>query len=215
MIPLSKTYDPADFGELAEQVAIVDKHLDGSQHGIRKWEYAMAIAALDRWLEGRQGAGTSGSVIDVGGHGSPFWKMIGDSTIIVDPREGTGTLAEYLAGAPRLSQAVFCLSVLEHVDDLRQFCYHLSCLVAPGGLLFLTFDYQPGEEPDEKMFHWDRKRIFNPRTWIDLADSFCGDITYAHGGRDFHLLGMLRSSYHGPFENWGYAAASLALIKRR
>ena len=48
-----------------------------------------------------------------------------------------GTLEAIPTGSLDL---VFCISVLEHVDDVTEFLYHLGCLVAPGGLLFLTVD---------------------------------------------------------------------------
>lgn len=205
--PLSKTLDPADFDLLAEELAVVDQHFTKAreQHPLRRWEYAMAVRALDVWLETRRGIGTAGQVVDVGGAGSPFHYMIGNSAIVVDPEEGQ-TLAEYLETAPRLSQAVFCLSVLEHVDDLDQFLYHLSCLVAPGGLLFLTMDYwdQPVETPDTAHFHWMRKRIF---TEVDLYQ-------IRLRLRDFRLLGDWDGAYHGP-QVYDYTFASLALVKRR
>ena len=39
-----------------------------------------------------------------------------------------------------------CLSVLEHVDDLDRFLYHLGCLVAPGGRLVAMKGLFPHEE---------------------------------------------------------------------
>jgi len=203
-LPLTKLANiQSDLSLLQEELKVVEQYftLADPQHESRKWEYAMAIRALDAWLDTRKGIGVAGHVIDVGGAGSPFWKMIGDSTIVVDPKD-QGTLAEYLLSAPRLSHAVFCLSVLEHVDDLDRFCYHLGCLVAPGGLLFLTMDHGT-DLPDQYHFHWDRKRIFDTKAWEQIREK-CGE---------FELFGGRDRTYHGN-QVYDFSIASLALIKR-
>jgi len=137
----------------------------------------------------------------VGGAGSPFHRMVGGSAIVVDPKEGMD-LAAYLDTAPRLSHAVFCLSVLEHVDDLDRFCYHLGCLVAPGGLLFLTMDHGT-DLPDQYHFHWDRKRIFDTKAWEQIREK-CGE---------FELFGGRDRTYHGN-QVYDFSICSLAMVKR-
>lgn len=213
-LPLSKTLDPADFAALAEELKVVDQHFTKAmpQHAARRWEYAMAIRALDTWLETRRGKGTAGYSVDVGGGGSPFRYMVSDSMIVVDPAEADGQhLEAYLETAPRLSQTVFCLSVLEHVVDLPRFLYHLACLVAPGGLLFLTVDYCDDLEAtdwpiDRYHFHWMRQRIFSPRT---LARWVLGSLA----ARDFEILGTASYLDYQPTV-YDYSFASLALRRR-
>ena len=214
-LPLSKTLDPADFDSLAEELAIVDEFFtkDREQHPMRRWEYAMALRAIDyppNLLRAHR-------LADVGGAGSPFRYMAGEigwQTEVIDPDQPFGcTLADYFQkDYAQPFQRVTCLSVLEHVDDLDRFLYHLSCLVAPGGLLFLTMDYCDGYAeaidsvvPDTYHFHWMRKRIFNV---FRLAQ-----ITHLLHQRDFTHLGPYDFSWHGP-QVFDYTFCSLALTKR-
>jgi hypothetical protein len=141
--------------------------------------------------------------------------MIGDSTIVVDPDEDGQTLAQYLEMAPRLSQAVFCLSVLEHVDDLDHFCYLLSCLVAPGGLLFLTFDYCDDRHDaypvDIYHFHWMRKRTFNAYA---LGQGVMRPLqAQGFATLGFSLQGSIDYTWRGAHV-YDYTFGSLALVKR-
>ena len=119
-----------------------------------------------------------------------------------------------------MSSAVFCLSVPEHVDDLDEFLYHLSCLTAPGGLLFLTFDccgcasHDAEEEtpPDEHHFHWIRRRIFGQADLRELAEKLL-DLQFGWlGERDFTSY---QPQLYGGTTDPGYSFASLALVKRR
>lgn len=205
-LPLSKTLDPADFDQLREELAIVDRCFtdEREQHPMRRWEYALALRAYHQW--GRRAR----VLLDVGGGGSPFYMMVpGKEVTIIDPEYGL-SLAQYLTEPyeRRLADAVFCLSVLEHVDDLDEFVYHLSCLVAPGGLLFLTMDYcdSAGAAPvDTYHFHWMRRRIFNFPSLIPLADSFLYRDCLCFGDHDF--------TAHGP-QVYDYTFCSLALRKR-
>jgi hypothetical protein len=134
---LSKVWDPAD--ELPADIQeIVTREWEDGQHWSRKWEYGMALLAQQAWYDQSGAERPQGPIYDVGGSGSPFWKMVNPYvTTIIDPREGKD-LAEQLRLGAGLASEVYCISVIEHVDKLDQFLYHLSCLVAPGGLLFLT-----------------------------------------------------------------------------
>ena len=221
MITLSKTLDPADFAELQPELATVDRHFHSAspQHPMRRWEYAMALHAL-MTLEKTE---VPDRLVDVGGAGSPFALMAearGYIVHLVDPmasyqkeRVSKCTLAGYLTCLPRLAQVVTCISVLEHIEDLEEFYYHLSCLVAPGGLLFLTMDYCDGfalakedfRVPDTYDLHWMRERIFNNFTLGQLVTQFYR--------RDFVLLGEVDYAWHGPQVS-DYTFASLALVKR-
>ena len=210
-LPLSKYLDPADYAQLTEELVVVDRHFmtASEQHPARRWEYAMALRALSMWRAARGAGAYSGA--DVGGAGSPFRRMPDLSEVVViDPVEGD-TLAEELESRTRLFHAVFCLSVLEHVEDLDQFLYHLSCLTAPGGLLFLTFDacecLTHVATTDPHHFHWMRKRIFTLQARTNLTATLCVE----HHFRPFGELAY--QPYPGP-QVYNYTFASLALIKR-
>ena len=214
---LSKTLDPVDFALLTPELEIVDRHFTKAreQHPMRRWEYAMALRALGRWtdLHGHHAA----NILDVGGAGSPFrYMQLYDGHVsVIDPEEpppNNCALEQFVTAGAELSDAVFCLSVLEHVPDVEQFLYLLSCLVAPGGLLFLTMDYCGGVckadswPPDNYHFHWMRRRIFNVYRW--------GWLRRLLHARDFDLLdGEMDGAYHGP-QVYDYTFASLAMVKR-
>lgn len=215
-LSLSKTLDLADLDQLVEELVIVDRHFNKEitkQHPLRRWEYAMALRALQTW---RALGHVARVIYDVGGAGSPFTAMVqavsGPLSLlrIVDPElpivEGPATLAQELQRHPPLGSAVFCLSVLEHVEDLEEFCRHLGCLVAPSGLLFLTMDYCDGvgDPPiDTYHFRWMRRRIFNEASLQRVRETFQG----------FTLLGDRDASYSGPLI-YDYTFCSLALVKR-
>lgn len=226
MLPLTKTLHPNDYADLAEELVIVDRHFQSAspQHESRRWEYALALRAYKTWFTLVRPSSVSWT--DVGGAGSPFHFMqseqddvlrdgrISASSCIIDP-EINESLAEYVAGAPSLKSAVFCLSVLEHVDDLDQFLYHLSCLVAPGGLLFLTMDAcscpshaadtEIADPLDHHHFSWMRRRMFGEadRRWV--AERLLDLQFQWFGGRD--------PVYHGDHV-YDYSFASLCLRKR-
>jgi SAM-dependent methyltransferase len=64
---------------------------------------------------------------------------------------------------------VACISVLEHVEDEDAFLCDLNFLLASGGVLFLTVDYDPTGAPEDKFqFHWMRKRIYNQQSLDSL-----------------------------------------------
>lgn len=215
-LPLSKTLDPADFAELEPELTIVNRHFtaEREQHSMRRWEYALALRAISQWHGPHPWEKRTPSLVDVGGAGSPLWVMVQRDTVSpwnvtrVDP-EINVTLQTYLQTAPRLADVVTCISVIEHVEDLDQFCYHLACLVAPGGLLFLTVDCCDAlgftDPPDTYHFRWMRKRIFNRNTVWQLARTFLE--------RDLTIVGRPDYSWHGP-QVYDYTFASLALVKR-
>lgn len=216
-LPLSKTLDPADYLDLAEELVVVDRHFtkEREQHPARRWEYAMALRAQEVWRATTERR--ANLVYDIGGAGSPFRYMADadDEPIrVVDPCEPDTatnfTLAQYLGPHCELGDNIFCLSVLEHVDDLPQFLYHLSCLVAPGGLLFLTMDCCGSSHArpiDTAHFHWMRQRIFS-------VIGVTNDVTLPLLSRDFAFLGEHEHTYGGDQLYGSYSFASLALVKR-
>lgn len=205
-LPLSKTLDPADYRLLEPELKVVNQYWDTTQHEHRRWEYAMALRAISVWQQSHHGLIHA---VDVGGGGSPLSKMLnsvlGVSVEVVDPTVNL-TLAEHLHSGARLADVVTCVSVLEHVEDLSGFLYHLSCLVAPGGLLFLTMDCWNGRGEDTAHFHWDRKRIFSMKAWRSVS----GNAVQA----GFDYLGDTDWLYHGDQLYGSYSFASLALVKR-
>lgn len=206
LLPLTKVQEASDLIDLAEELAVVDQQSLANQiPEARRWEYAMALRAIYTWDAVEQ---RYGRLVDVGGAGSPFTKMVeGWHTTVVDPSE-TMSLEDYVRSNPPLADVVTCLSVLEHVEDLETFVYHLSCLVAPGGLLFLTYDCwdQIRVVPDTAHFHWMRKRVFNTAWIASIADGlrwagyeYFGDTSFVYPGH----------SLYG-----SYSVGSLALLRR-
>lgn len=218
LYPLSKTLDPErDYVELAEELVIVDRHFQraGEQHPHRRFEYAMALRAQSVWIAQH---GQMQRVYDVGGANSPFRYMVDSAgpVIIIDPDEpvpNSYRLDQYIAAGASVADGVFCISVLEHVDDLDQFLYHLSCLVAPGGLLFLTMDccqtsgsvHSNGWPEDRYHFHWDRKRIFDEFQRRLLRQRFIA--------REFQVFGDYDERWYGP-QVMDYSFCSLCMVKR-
>lgn len=209
--PLTKTLDPEkDYAELAHELKRVDAFFTSErpQHEHRRFEYAMALRAILEW----QKVSCKQAVLayDIGGAGSPFQHMF--PCKVIDPdapgANNSYTLEQFVCAGTELASVVTCLSVIEHVDDLDRFLYLLSCLVAPGGLLFLTMDCVGAEQhvEDTAHFHWMRKRIFSMYGWEGLSESF--------QTRGFHLLGDADWVYRGDQLYGSYSFASLALVKR-
>lgn len=213
--PLTKTLDPErDYVELAPELVMVDQHFykAAEQHPHRRFEYAMALRALNVWMDQRKKQPFN--LYDVGGAGSPFRYMpSGEQPVcVIDPAEPESyTLEQFVTAGTELADAVFCLSVLEHVEDLDQVLYHLSCLVAPGGLLFLTMDccddVTSGWPVDSYHFHWMRKRIFN---WWALGWTL-GKLD-RWGCTSVGEIALELADFHPAV--YDYSFASLALVKR-
>ncbi len=201
-IALNKTCDPTDFSFLSDACSYVDPYIKGTIHNNRRWEYALALEAYSRWRAGHDAAR---AILDVGGAGAPFADVLSEIAVrptTIDPHLNT-TIEAYTG--PR-ADALFAISVLEHVASVPAFLNACLAHVKPHGLIFLTMDCWDCEGPDVAHFHWMRKRIFNADTWKRVLGYL-----QQHGGK---LLGPADWHYHGHQLYGSYSMASLAVIKR-
>ena len=220
-LSLTKTLDDADYVLLKPELAIVDLFpLGPEQHQHRRWEYAMCVRAIRTWNAARDFA-INVECLDIGGAGSSLSdvlrRRLGFITFIIDPSEGTGTLAE-LGKAPvyipRTAAIVISISTIEHVQDVERFTTDLAAAVKPGGLLFLTTDVRGASMEDaagdavkdDRHFHWMRKRIYSPGRLRALGCRFID--------AGFRYFGPPDWDYHGDHV-YDYSFASMALVKGR
>jgi hypothetical protein len=171
--------DHTDFVHLQPELAVVE--FEGMTPK-QRWEQALALHATERWRTAHPSFGDDScqyGVLD------PAWRCVPGDT---------------------LANVVTCLSVLEHVPDQEAFLYHLSCVVAPGGLLVLTFPFWNRCGPDTAHGHQARQRIFCPKEYGKLRQQ----------AQALHLstFGGVDPLYHGP-QVHDYTYASLVLEKRR
>jgi hypothetical protein len=210
---LSRTLDPADYLQFAEELQVVDRGLpqprlpfqdDLDDHPHRRWEYALALHSVWRWATAR-GRHPAGECCDVSTD-SPFAQMLSSwcqqPVLVLDPH----SLEASSGSGAQLADVVTCLSVLEHVEALDPFLSALSGLVAPGGLLVLTFDYWNRCGPDTAQFHHRRQRIFCPQSALKLRHSCAPLQLTPFGGVDL--------TWHGA-QVHDYTFASLVLEKQR
>lgn len=177
----------------------IDRHftMESEQHPMRRWEYALAMAARDWWFNTTICDTHSHRVLralDVGGAGSPLRHilntMIGkwEPIEVIDPAVNF-PIERYQDSAV---DCVFSISVLEHVEDPYDF---LGACIRPlrsGGLLFLTMDaWDPPVETakDTAHFHWMRKRIFTKTTVNHIMDTLCRWGMRPFGGIDLEYKG--------------------------
>jgi hypothetical protein len=212
-LPLTKTLEVKDYDALQSELSIVDQVGIKGQHETRHWEYAMGLAAVRQWKEEDPKRGsTRVGAVDVGGAGSNFSIMLGrvmlNPAAVVDP-EMNIAVEEITPDMNMSSYVVTSISVVEHVEDEWKFLSALDRLVRPGGLLFLTMDIADGSSGDKDTahFHWMRKRIYTPHTWMEMARRFTEDGAYK-------FLGEQDFSYNGNQLYGSYSFASLALVKR-
>lgn len=213
--PLTKTLDPADYRLLAPELVTVDQFdptmSQASDH--RRWEYAMALRAIDRWYDQ---APTRPKVmrtaIDVGGSGSPLFAILSSVGLvpsIIDPNYNY-PLERILDKKPLMQASVVtCISVIEHVPlaDLERFVLALGKAVMPGGLLFLTCDFTEDGTEDTHHFHWMRAQIFDERKLTLVADQLYRE-------NNLIIFGDVDKVYHGPQIYPAYTFASLCMVKQ-
>lgn len=201
MISLTKWLDPADYQQpdLQESLRIVDLVGIPGQHEHRRWEYALALRAIQQ--------APPGLVLDVGGAGSSFADIVRQGTdrfvYVIDPQLPSGPLAIWRHEIGVTAPVVTCLSVLEHLSsaEFPGFLQDLRACVQRHGILFLTLDAALEEGPDTHHFSWMRTRIFSPSTWGDLRAQFL-----QHGFED---LAGVDAELHPPAV-YDYSFATLA-----
>lgn len=135
------------------------------QHRARLWEYSQALQAA------QYAVGIN--ALDVGGAGSPFKNILEAANWeveIVDPSAGTVPIEDWRGP---LVDAVFAISVLEHVEDQETFLRACVKTLGNNGILFLTMDATSEPGPDIFMFHWMRCRIYNPKSLLELSEFIC------------------------------------------
>lgn len=207
-LALTKTANPKDFQELAAELAIVDAVGIEGQHAMRRWEYAMALRALDLTTGPIPSHPRLPRFADVGGAGSHFDEMLArwvcaSEQVVIDPAVNVGIEDYVREGDP--FDAVFVISVLEHVDRWRAFLRACVKHLAPGGLLFLTVDYWDAEGPDTAHFHWMRERIYNRESIEDVIDLLKSLGCCRFGEADW--------TYHG-HQVFDYTFCALAFLKK-
>lgn len=193
---LSRTLCPSDYtaleNELPHTLGFVT--VDDPPH--RHWEYALALHSIGRWLDA--GHHLHGSTCDIS----------------IEPRLWTEELPitrlaisadADLAGLP-LKDVITSFTTVTQVEDLERYCYHLSCLLAPGGLLILTMEYWDRCGEDRAVGARTRRRIFCPKTYAQLRTALTPLHLTTFGGVD--------PAYHGR-QVHDYTLASLVLEKRR
>lgn len=202
----TKTMHPSDLYFLTPAIVkVVDSEFTraAEQHPARRWEYAMALELAHQLPRVE-------SILDVGGYGSPLVHMFealmpGTHYEVVDPRVNS-VLHDYVA-SHRHADLVLSISVIEHVDDVDQFCVDLVEATAPGGTLFITMDCwdRPSSERDAAHFHWMRNQIFCPETWKALQKALKDLGMNRYGDEDW--------TYYGHQLFGSYTFCSLAMQK--
>ena len=168
-------------------------------HPHRLWEYGGAMQAyLETFGSFRGGL----QALDIGCGNSPLGpalELTTDTTVTeIDPdirllakRKGTARRSFEVGDLLALDgrgpyDAVFCISVIEHIEEQVEAWNSLIQLVKPGGLLFVTTDFgedhtKPWYADTERVAKYDPKRVANMGEWLtergftlDLDPTFYG-----------------------------------------
>jgi hypothetical protein len=202
LVCLSRTLDEADYAQLAEELGSVDRYGIAGQHRSRRWEYALAMQAIRRWIEA--GRPLAGPLYDVA-NGPTFGAILSDWIGAVPTEVPVGFVEDARSGS-QLGDVMLALSVLEHVDDPNDFLYGASCLLARGGLLVLTFAFWNRCGEDTATGHERRRRIYCPKLVSALRQQAEALQLRPFGGVD--------STWHGTQVD-DHTIASLVMEKRR
>lgn len=213
---------PHDYPCLSPWPETIDRYPEvmHGQHAIRRWEYAMTLATIAAWQD-RVIPNDPLQILDVGGAGSGFWRVLtgitSEDILVVDPaftdrdddpgqRRGVAQSLEAYAATAAHDRwdVITCVSVIEHIPDLRPFFRAAHMLLKPGGLLVGTTDCAE-TLPDVYHFHWMRSRIYTPTTLRKFLTGLRELGYMSFGSTDL--------TYHGP-QVYDYSMASFALTKR-
>lgn len=214
MIALTKTMNPDwDYVQLEPELAVVDRVGIAGQHSQRRWEYALALRAINLWRTTDRRTRRP-RLYDIGGAGSSFVRMPEAVGLVVDPAVPRTTpvhlkldLHTFRASQPTpRADIVTCLSVLEHVADWTTFLLDLVALVQPCGLLVLTMDCWDGTGPDTAHFSHMRERIYSMADWQALAATL--------ESLEMQRFGEADWTYHGHQLYGSYSFCSLVFTKK-
>jgi hypothetical protein len=211
-LPLSRSFHPDDAPHLRKELQLVDA-ITG-EPSPKRWEQGLALHAVDRWLDARgHDLPPRGAPIYDIGEQPTFALALGEWTrcpVVSLTGSGGAPLGHPLAAnvhsGRQLADIVTCLSILQYVADLDHCLYYLTCLLAPGGLLVLTFDYWNRCGADTAWNHQFRQRIFCPKKVLQLRATLRTFSCDLFGGYD--------ATYHGP-QVHDHSVASLVVEKRR
>jgi hypothetical protein len=200
---LSRTLDVADYVALRDELHYVTEQ-NIAQAEARRWEYALALHAIGRWAESYPLRRWAAPVYHIGQPEpqgpSLLYKATECETVVIDPVQ-----LDDIDGRP-LAPVVTALSVLQSVVNPEAVLYYCSCLLAPGGLLILTFPFWNRCGADTAVGHEHRRRIYCPKEYTVLRAQAATYLLTAFGGVD--------TTWHGT-QVHDYSLASLVLEKRR
>lgn len=205
--PLLSRFMPLDWQKevLPEVEALFNSA--SPQHECRKWEYSQALNAIE-YAFPEDDIGTPTRCLDVGGAGSPFANMLKgrDCEVnIVDPALDKIGIQEYVKLEPPPVDAVFTISVIEHVKEPDPFLKACIAALKPGGLFFLTTDAQEHEGEDKGHFAWMRSRIYSPQSLMELSEYICS--------LGMEVISPVNLTYPGHNLYGSYNFVSLAFLK--
>ena len=201
---VSRTMRLGDYVELTPEMDVVEKvirivGLDPAQHRHRRWEYALALHAVNQ----RFGTLTTDKgVLQVGDFGcaigllAPIMVWLGHDVHMYEPwawgnqeeqclgqcsiaQNGSSSPGKFTICHRDLSHleaedkgrfdVSFCISTMEHVPNETEAMNDLFDSVAPGGITFLTMDFGP-DETDHYMSASVRARIYCPQKMQHLVE---------------------------------------------
>lgn len=149
-----------------------------NQHEHRMWEYGMALAAIKSLKK------KNPTILDVGGGNSiftPTLLRLGYNIFQVDPDikynwlsdqskiiglEIPNSRQDFFDYKSNPTDVVVCLSVIEHVENDRDFLLKLAQTVDTKGLLIITTDFHPS---GQARLPW-HIRSYNEKMLLDFAN---------------------------------------------
>jgi len=195
----SKIMALSDYDELKEELAVLDsaeEKIDAwhpSQHPHRRWEYAMALHCLPKGTGLRVtdygcGNGMLGPVLHSLGHTVLLydnWAMGDQKEYLRDKMQKASQLLQEghlnyyevrdralgsLTDEDRNMDAVFCVSVLEHILSYETAFVDMLRSVRLGGVAFITTDFADSETDHFANAGLRAGKMFTTKTYADLVD---------------------------------------------